>query len=743
MLRFRSLATVVCLLVLCAAPAVADEGSLQRVLHAGSYRLLDAQGDQRIEMDGFDFLRQPGRPMLPERESLILLPPGARATSVEVEPLGTRVLPGRHRIVPAPIIPLLSPLPGSAELTARQAAEWRATRRLAYADDAAYPREIARIVGSGTLRKYSYVRVAFRPFTYHAASGRLILHSRVRIRIVYAVPERSAAEAQQAERLLDDRVADERAATLFVNYDDWSDAYRPTESADVSWQDGEPHHDYVIITAMGLSKGITRSLFPAWKASLGHDVRVVLTSDPEIADQPGVDLAQKMRNFLRAYYAVWGIEHVLLVGSIYDVPMRYCFPDPSNHSFDPSNPGVGPGDVPTDAYYADLSLPDSESWDSDGDGYHGEYGQDTPDFLTEVNVGRIPTSDTVRITYTLNKLVRVEQDNGDWKRHALHPGSILFYANQNGMDIPMRDGAVCLNEIESDFMQDWTVSRYSEQEGLVPSEFDWPAVSHEAFLADWNSGAYGFVTWAGHGWPSGVSRTVWVWDDGDGIPETDGSDGFSGPSLITDTDLIQDDYPSIVCAVSCDVGYPDNNAYGNLGVNLLTLPARGAASAVVSSSRYAYVSGDWPAYQGGAETTCHQLNRFLIAGPGGARRLGAALQESKFFAHVQYGWDSFPEYRNFFDYNLYGDPAMDWRGAGAGTGNLLRNADVTAVNPTAPAVETLLPLDPAEDLHVEEFAAGSVDADPGPACPLIFYAIDAPVRIWLSRTETGEIRIDF
>ena len=127
-------------------------------------------------------------------------------------------------------------------------------------------------------------------------------------------------------------------------------------------------------------------------SSFGH-VRIRVSEE---TFQPGQrlgssDLAQQIRNFLRSYYGPWSIKYVFLVGSYAAVPMRYCFPDPDNHWHEPSNPSVWVGSVPTDVYYADLSLPDSESWDRDGDGFHGEYEQDNPDFLPEVYVGRIPT----------------------------------------------------------------------------------------------------------------------------------------------------------------------------------------------------------------------------------------------------------------------------------------------------------------------------------------------------------------
>ena len=720
-----------------------EESSLLVFLRSGPFNLTEGPEGQKIEMQGFDYLKEPGRPMLPEKDLLILLPPDARVLSLEVEQLDIRQLSQRFALAPTPPLVPLSGSPHASYAMNVAVAEWEEVYRAAYSDDREYPDEVARIVGSGTLRKYSYVRLSFRPFTYHALSGRLIHHDRARIRVNYELPDPISAQARYAEGLLLDTVADERAAELFVNYDDLKSLYQPEEREGAARRAEGEHHDYVIITTADNVNAITASGFPDWKSSLGFDVRIVLTSSHEVADQPGSDVAERIRNFLRTSYVPWGIEYVLLVGDYRDVPMRYCYPDPDNHVHNPADPGVGPGSVPTDAYYADLSFPDAASWDLDGDGFHGEYGQDNPDFLTEVNVGRVPTSNAARIIYTLDKLVRFEQDSGLWKRNALHAGAILFYENEDFSGIPLRDGAVCVDEIETHFMQGWAMSRYSEQSGLAPSPYPWPALTLQAFLNDWNSGAYGIVNWAGHGWPDRVSRVIWSWDDGDGVPETDGADGFYSEAFIADQIALEDDYPSIVCAVSCNVGYPEPNGYGNLGINLLTHSGMGAAAGVVSSSRYAAVTFDWPALPGGAESLCYEFNRYLIAGPDGCRKLGAAVQESKFFSHVNYGWESDYEYRNLYNYNLYGDPSMDWRGAGPRTGDLLRNTDVWQLDPLTPPPSDCLPLDPVDDLHVANFVAGEVDPDSANESPLIFYAIDTPVWVWLSKRPSGEIQIDF
>jgi hypothetical protein len=625
------------------------------VLTSGEYRIVNQSSGQKIEMVGFGQVMAPGKPMLPARTFSVLLPPGARVVSLEATAIGTQDLPGRHRISPAP--PML-PLTHSRELMERAQGEWDLSYQETYGSDRAYPEEIARITGSGTLRKYSYVAVSFCPFTYHALSGRLVHHDAAQVLIRYSLPIPGSEEERTIEELRWDTTADERARELFVNYEQMRGLYQPAGSPPRTPE----NHDYVIITHADVLGAVTSSNFLGWKTSLGYDVATILVTDTEIATQPGRDLAEQIRNFLRASYGPWGIQYVLLVGNYAAVPMRYCFADAGDHTHNPSNPGAPGGSVPTDHYYADLSLPDDVSWDADGDGFYGEYTQDAPDFLAEVSVGRIPTNIQSRVTYALDKLVLFEQDAGPWKRQALHAGAILFYENQDFMDIPFRDGAVCLDLIETDCMSGWSIEHFSEQSGLSPSTYPWLPLSQASFTTAWRDGQYGVVNWAGHGSPDGVWRVIWDWDDGDGVPETDGSDGFSYDAFVADWVTLEDDYPSIVFAVSCNVGYPEPNSQGRLGVNLLTKPSFGASAGVVSASRVAAVTGDWPISPGGAESICCEFNRHLILGSGGAEKVGDALYDAKYFCHANYGWDHFLEFWNLYDYNLYGDPSLEWQG---------------------------------------------------------------------------------
>jgi hypothetical protein len=409
-------------------------------------------------------------------------------------------------------------------------------------------------------------------------------------------------------------------------------------------------YNFVIITEYSLYNSIISSNFLEWKESIGFNVKIVNISDDEIESQSGEDLPQKIRNFLRSYHQIWGIEYVLIIGNHATIPMRYCYPDPNNHRFNIFD--WTSGEVPTDYYYADLSGDDSDSWDLDGDGYFGEYGQDTPDFCAEVYVGRIPTNSISRITYTLDKFVVFEQDTGDWKKNALHAAAFFYFTNEDHSGNPAMDGAILSHYIENDIMNNWTIKHFSEQQGLEKSVYDWPALTESSFINEWRNGKYAIVNWQGHGWTNRVARKVWSWDDGDGVPE---GPEISWPDFINVYSNLDDDYPSVVTAESCYVGCPEPSPDGNLGIDLLTDPSMGASIGVVASARSPYGSFDWPNNPGGSDSIIYEFNHLII---NESEKIGEALYNSKFFCNENYGWDHFAEYLDMYTFNLFGDPSL-------------------------------------------------------------------------------------
>jgi hypothetical protein len=681
----------------------AGDGEIVVRLESASFRILPEGDGHRIRMDGFECSSAPGTPAIPARRFLVALPPGARVGSVEIVAPRFDEVRGTYRISPTP--PLLPP--GFEDAVAREREEiieeTARIRASAYASDAFVPLQQVRLVGAGALRAVAYAMLEYTPFRYRPVSGRLELCPAADVRVRYRISSGGSSGEGDDARLLLGPSTDEAAARLFMNYDQVRSLYDFEAPAA---RERRAVHDYVIVTTSSLIPAINASNFVSWKTALGHSVRLVLTTDSEIAGRPEADLAGRIRGFLREYQAAWGIEYVFLIGTLADVPMRYCWADPTNHSFHPDDPNTYGGETPTDAYYADLSLPDDQSWDLDGDGYPGEYGQDMPDFMPEIAVGRIPTSNATRVTYTLNKLIAFESDTGDWKDRALHGSTILFYENQDGDGYPGIDGARCLAPIRDDLMPGWAVTRTCEHEGLAPSEYPWDPMTESLFTAAWRDGQYGVVNWSGHGACVCASRTVWWTDDGDGIPETDGSDWIQSIPFIQRTSSLEDDASSIVFAISCNVGYPEPNPYGRLGNDLLTKPGFGTAAAVLSATRGAAVGIYWPDPPGGAESICYEFNRFLIDGPAGPRRVGDALLDAKGYCHQNYAYDHYYEYKNLFDYNLYGDPALDRRGVAAVA---VAERDAFDEGSTVPSVEGFPnPFAPSTNLRFELVQPGPV-----------------------------------
>jgi hypothetical protein len=214
------------------------------------------------------------------------------------------------------------------------------------------------------------------------------------------------------------------------------------------------------------------------------------------------------------------------------------------------------------------------------------------------------------------------------------------------------DGAKLSYYIENDIMTGWTISHYSEQQGLEKSVYNWPALTESAFISDWRTGQYSVVNWQGHGWTNRVARKVWSTDDGDGIPEYN---EISWPDFININSNLDDDYPSVVTAESCYVGCPEPAPGGNLGIDLLTDPTMGASIGVIASSRSPYGSFDWPNPPGGTDSIIYEFNNYMI---NESKGVGEALYDSKYFCNYNYGWDHWAEYLDLYTFNLFGDPSL-------------------------------------------------------------------------------------
>jgi hypothetical protein len=145
---------------------------------------------------------------------------------------------------------------------------------------------------------------------------------------------------------------------------------------------------------------------------------------------------------------------------------------------------------------------------------------------------------------------------------------------------------------------------------------------------------------------------VWLYDDGDNTPE---ASEISWIDMISVNSALDDDYPSVVTAVSCYVGCPEESAWGSLGIDLLTKPGFGASVGVIASARSPYGTIDWPNNLGGTDSIIYEFNKNMIKN---YQKVGEAFYNAKYFCNYNYGWNHYIENLNQYTYNLFGDPSL-------------------------------------------------------------------------------------
>jgi hypothetical protein len=535
----KYLTAMVCfmtVLILSSAALSADE-EISVTIPIGTYEIQDTEGGQEIFLENFGRLLVPGKPNLPSKIFAIAIPPGAQFSEVTFTAGAGITLPGSYQIAPVGLPRVIGqedPL-----LYERDKRMYEENYNSVYGSDEAYPQNVVQFVRAAGYRKYNLVDVRVMPFSYRPVSGQLTYYPEVTVQVSYTIPKDFSPEDIMIDNLpRTERIAEE----LILNYDQAQNWYPRHINM------GKGFHDFVIITLESLTSSVTPLV--NWELSKGRRVEVVTTSWIN-SKYAGYDLAEKTRNFLREKYpsGEWGIEDVLLVGHYNDVPMRRCWQD------------VGYGFPETDYYYAELSLPDSQSWDDDVDRRWGEDSDDI-DFYSEVNVGRIPWSSPTDVLHICEKSVAYEQnEDPSFKKNILLLGAFFWSDTDNAVLMEAK--------VDQMWMLDWSMTRMYEQgHSLYPSDYD---LRYSNVVSVWSSGTYAFVDWAGHGSPNSCHIMY-----------------SKGSAFVTNNTCpsLNDDYPAIVFADACSNSDTD---YLNIGQAMLKQGAVG----FVGATKVAFGCGAW------------------------------------------------------------------------------------------------------------------------------------------------------
>lgn len=580
-------------------PAVAD-GCIRTAIPANGWQVTPTANGDAVTIPEFGRLRAPGKPQLPSRIFAIAIPPDAEVTSVGFDS-GTPVeLPGKYAVPPCALSRVLGA--ENPQLYARDRKAFEDNHAAVYGTDAAYPEQVVEFVRTAAYRKYNLVDVRVSPFQYHAASGRLVYHPDITVQVHYR-------RAARRDPLLADNLAsaEKVAQGLIVNHEE-AQAWYP-RTAPVT----RGLHDFVIITLDSLVMPI--SPLVEWETIKGRNVQVVTLSWIN-SNYMGYDSAEKIRNFLREKYPLlaWGVEDVLFIGHQDDLPMRRVHQD------------TGYGKPETDFYYAELSQPDSGGWDEDGDHQYLEDSDDI-DFYAEVNVGRIPWSDSATVASICAKSVAFEQNEDlTYKRNILLLGA--YYWSDT-------DNAVLMEEkTDQLWMSSWTKTRmYEQYSGYYSSyECDLP-LNHDNVMSVWPEGKYAFVNWAGHG----SSTACFIC-------------GMGAPHFISagDCPSLNDDYPAIIFAAACSNSDTDDL---NIGQAMLQHGAVG----FLGSTKVAYGTHGWDEPADGSTPTMDYLFTTKVTSEQFSQ--GAAHQEALRTMYQQGYWD-YPKYETCEWGALWGNPNL-------------------------------------------------------------------------------------
>lgn len=357
--------TITCLLMALAMSLAAGIVEHTYYFNAPSVRQMGTF--QAVTFDNTFLTGKTGEPVLPYQAVRLLLPPGEEAISVNYRFEDEIALDGTFMIYPQqPSQPISV---GSDDIFHKN--------NEIYESRNIYPSEGWGEFSTHFMNGRSFLLASFTPLNYTPAAGRVSFFQKITVIIETRVTDRAS---KALENLNTSAKIESRVSNMAQN-PSMIPAY-PSGSA----RDGE--YQVLIITPQIFENSYQQLIDLYFVRGFKTEVA---TTEFIAANSTGQDLQEKMRNYITGEYQDHGIEHVLLGGDAEIVPYRgfYCFVQ-SSSAYEDSN-------IPADLYYSALDG----NWNTDGDGYWAEIGED--DLLPDVSVARFPVSTLSQLQKLLHK----------------------------------------------------------------------------------------------------------------------------------------------------------------------------------------------------------------------------------------------------------------------------------------------------------------------------------------------------
>ncbi len=326
--------------------------------------------DDSYQMIGFDGAYQSavaGAPLLPYKSVALLLPQGHEAIEISINKkdpisiqLQQRLFPKQHAR------PLSKP-------------DNQFIINNTYYNQKTYPNTS---VGSFSTQYYyghSVLLTTFTPVVYYPMDNKADFFQEVEI----TVKTRAIKTGSQNIKNLKTSPKIEQQIKTLIDNEEALQEYSYSAQKNDTYQ-------YLIITPSQFVNTIAS--LKDLHNSRGLNTKIETTENIS-AGQSGIDLQEKIRNYIIQEYQNHDIEYVLLGGDVEHIPYRgfYCSVQ-SSTLYESS-------DIPSDLYYSAIDG----SWNDDGDNNWGEIGED--DLLPEIAVGRMSFSNSSELTNMLNKTI--------------------------------------------------------------------------------------------------------------------------------------------------------------------------------------------------------------------------------------------------------------------------------------------------------------------------------------------------
>lgn len=329
---------------------------------------------QTVVFDQALLTGKPGEPVLPYFAVNLLLPPGHEAISIRFEGSGETLIPGNYNLVSGQYSRPLSE-PG-IPVNLRNEEVYRSM--------AAYPDIPTGALSTQYMNGYAFAQTVFTPVIYIPGKGELKYFEQVTIRI----QTRETEKGREALKNL--------SASSSVKENLLRNAQNPgAEGQYAARERSVSDYEILIITPEAFVEqfdALTQLYLPR-----GMKSQITTTAFIQ-ANSTGVDMPEKIRNYIIQEYQQHGIEHVVLGGDVEHVAYRgfYCHVQ-SSSAYEDYN-------IPSDLYYSALDG----NWNTNGNNVWGEIGED--DLLPEVSVGRLSFSNETELAAMLNKTIKYQNE---------------------------------------------------------------------------------------------------------------------------------------------------------------------------------------------------------------------------------------------------------------------------------------------------------------------------------------------